>query len=101
LNFSGSYPALPNSVMKSSSQTDILSDNFIESRRLITGLKHALDVSYERVLAAGKERWERHFEGNDPSDACVTVRITSGKPTAGVLKKPAASLLYGTHRLTA
>ena len=87
--------------MNSSSQSQILSDNFIDSRRLITGLRHALDVSYTRVLDAAKERWEQHFEGSDPSNACVTVRITSGKPSAGVIRKPAKSLLYGTRRLTA
>lgn len=87
--------------MNSPSNSHILSDNFIDSRRLITGLRHALDVSYTRVLDAAKERWERHFEGSDPSDACVSVRITSGKPSAGVIRKPATSLLYGTRRLTA
>ena len=87
--------------MKSSTQTQILSESIIDSRRLITGLKHALDVSYERVLEAGRERWERHFEDYDPSNACVSVRITSGKPTAGVIRKSATSLLYGARRLTA
>ena len=87
--------------MKSSSQTQILSDNFIDSRRLITGLRHALDVSYARVLNAAADRWERLFEGNDPSDACVSVRISSGNPSAGVIRKPAQSLLYGARRLSA
>ena len=87
--------------MKSSSRHRILTDNIIDSRRLITGLRHALDVNYARVLEAGRSQWERYFEGNDPSDACVSVRITSGKPTAGVIKKPAASLLYATRRLPA
>lgn len=87
--------------MKSSAQSHVLSDNFIDSRRLITGLKHALDVNYARVLDAARTQWEHHFAGNDPSDACVTVRITSGKPTAAVMKKPRASLLYTTRRLTA
>lgn len=86
--------------MNSPSQSHILSDNFIDSRRLITGLRHALDVSYTRVLDAAKERWDR-LESKDPSDACVSVRITSGKPSAGVIRKPATSLLYGTRRLTA
>jgi len=87
--------------MKSSSQTRVLSDNFIDSRRLITGLRHALDVNYARVLEGARTSWERYFEGNDPSDACVTVRITSGKPSAGVIKKPKGSILYGTRRLSA
>lgn len=86
--------------MKRSSQTQILPDNVIDSRRLITGLRHALDVNYGRVLGAARERWERYFEGTDPANACVTVRISSGKPTAAVIKKPAASLLYA-RRLTA
>ena len=87
--------------MKSSSRSEILSDNFIDSRRLITGLRHALNVSYGRVLDAAREHWEQHFEENDPANACVTVRITSGKPSAGVIRKPAGSLLYGSRRLTA
>ena len=82
-------------LMKTSHQTRSLSDSIIDSRRLITGLRHALDVNYARVLDAARTQWERCFEGNDPSDACVSVRITSGKPSAGVIKKPAASLLYG------
>ena len=97
----GSHPAFEKSAMKSFSRTQILSDNIIDSRRLITGLRQALDVNYNRVLSAARKQWERHFEGNDPSDACVSVRITSGKPSAGVIKKPAASLLYATRRLTA
>ena len=83
--------------MKRSSQAQIVPDHIIDSRRLITGLRQALDVNYARVLDAARAQWERHFEGSDPSDACVSVRITSGKPTAGVIKKRAASLLYGTR----
>jgi len=87
--------------MKSAPQTQILSDNFIDSRRLILGLRHALDVSYERVFSAARKQWEQQFAGFDPSDACVSVRITSGKPTAGVIKKPATPLLYAARRFTA
>ena len=87
--------------MNSFPHSQIVSDNIIDSRRLITGLRHALDVNYARVLRRAREQWERCFEGADPSDACVHVRITSGKPSAGVIKKPAASLLYATRRLTA
>jgi hypothetical protein len=87
--------------MKSAAETQILSDNVIDSRRLILGLRHALDVSYARVLSAAKEQWEEHFDGCDPANACVSVRITSGKPTAAVIRKPATSFLYGARRLTA
>lgn len=93
----GLYPAFSGTAMNSS-QTHVLSDNFIDSRRLITGLRHALDVNYTRVLAAARAHWERHFEGTDPSDACVSVRISSGKPLAGILKKPSGSLLHGATR---
>lgn len=88
-------------AMKNSSHSKIVSDTVIDSRRLITGLRHALDVNYARVLDAAREQWERCFEANDPSNACVHVRITSGKPTAAVIKTPKASLLYATRRLTA
>ncbi|HEV2805370.1 MAG TPA: hypothetical protein VGW57_10625 [Chthoniobacterales bacterium] len=87
--------------MKRSSKPEFLSEYVIDNRRLITGLKHALDVNYARVLDGARQQWERYFQGNDPSDACVSVRITSGKPSAGVIKKPAASLLYATRKLTA
>ena len=88
--------------MKASQQFRNLSDSFIDSRRLIAGLRQALDVNYGRVLASARERWERQFEGKDPSDACVSVRITAGKPCAGVLKKPAISFLHATrHTLSA
>ena len=80
--------------MNTSHQTHTVADNIIDSRRLITGLRHALDMNYARVLASARTHWERNFEGNDPSDACVSVRISSGKPLAGILKKPAGSLLH-------
>jgi hypothetical protein len=75
-----------------------LSDNVIDSQRLISGLRHALDSSYRRVIATAQDRWERIFDGTDPSDACVSVRITSGKPSAGILRKPACSVLHGNGR---
>jgi hypothetical protein len=86
--------------MNTSQQTDALSDNIIDSHRLITGLRHALDVNYGRVLASARMQWERNFEGKDPSDACVSVRISSGKPTAGILKKSVGSLLHASARIS-
>ena len=75
-----------------------ISDTIIDSRRLISGLRQALDLNYARVLAAASREWERNFAGKDPSDACVTVRISSGTPSAGVLRKPAGSMLSLTGR---
>ena len=84
--------------MNTSAQTHAVSDSIIDNRRLITGLRHALDVNYGRVLTSARMQWERNFEGKDPSDACVSVRISSGKPTAGILKKKAGSVLHTSAR---
>jgi hypothetical protein len=83
--------------MNAAQQTRTLHDTVIDSRRLIAGLREALDMNYARVLAAARTQWERNFEGRDPSDACVTVRINSGKPLAGILRKR-AGLLHGAAR---
>jgi len=73
-----------------------------DTRRLIAGLRQALDMSYVRILATAQTHWEQNFAGKDPSDACVTVRISSGKPLAGILKKKSRSLLHAaTQRLLA
>jgi hypothetical protein len=83
--------------MNTATPTAALADTVIDSHRLIAGLRHALDVNYARVLATAQERWERNF-GSDPSDACVSVRISSGKPLAGVLRKSPSSLLQPAGR---
>lgn len=80
-----------------SSQTYALPDPVTNTRRLIEGLRQALDMNYARVLATAQTQWEQNFAGKDPSDACVTVRINSGKPLAGILRKP-SGLLHGTAR---
>ena len=86
--------------MNATQQT--LNDTVTDTRRLIAGLRQALDMNYARVLATAQARWEENFAGKDPSDACVTVRIGSGKPLAGILKKTSRSLLHGaTQRLLA
>jgi hypothetical protein len=87
--------------MNTVDQTSVLSDSIIDSHRLITGLRHALDVNYARVLSMAQTRWEQNFAGKDPSDSCVSVRISSGKPLAGILKKSSGSLLHGMTHLGA
>jgi hypothetical protein len=75
-----------------------------ENRRLIDALRQALDSNYSRLREAAKEQWERNFTGKDPSDACVSVRITSGDsqksslPCAGILRRGRKSLLNGSGR---
>jgi hypothetical protein len=98
-HYPGLHPALSPS-MNASQQTSPLSDTIIDGHRLIAGLKHALDVNYARVLAGAAERWQQGYAGKDPSDACVTVRITSGAPTAGVMKKSGRPFLLGGRGLS-
>jgi hypothetical protein len=44
---------------------------------LIDGLQHAIDQNYRRLLESAKAQWERNFAGNDPSDACARIRVTT------------------------
>jgi hypothetical protein len=73
------------------------------NRDAIDGLRQALDLGYARLREAAKNEWERNFTGKDPSDACVSVRVTTGGskprslPCAGVLRRR-RSLLGGGGR---
>lgn len=75
-----------------------------DHRRLIDGLKQALDITYARLLETAKQECERNFVGKDPSDACVSVRVSSGDsprpslPRAGILRKRCRSLLNSSGR---
>ena len=75
-----------------------------DNRRLIDGLRQALDMNYARLLETAKQEWERNLAGKDPSDACVSVRVTSGDsqrlslPCAGILRKRRRSVLNGNGR---
>ncbi len=79
-----------------------LQTHHADSRRLINGLRQALDMNYARLLATAMKEWERDFAGKDPSDACVSVRISSGDsrelslPTAGILRRRGRSTLNGS-----
>jgi hypothetical protein len=71
-----------------------------DNRSLIEGLRQALDIHYDRLLETAKTACERHFAGKDPSDACVSVRVTSGRALsrAGFLQKQDKSPLHGRGR---
>lgn len=58
---------------------------------LTAGLRNALEGKYGRILQAARREWERSFAGSDPSNACVSVRIsgTNGR----------RSLLSGSYHL--
>ena len=53
------------------------------------GLKWAIDNSYRRLLDAARHEWEQRFAGPNPSDACVSVRISSPASEA-----PGLTLVY-------
>ncbi len=73
----------------------VIQDQMIKYE-LVEGLQRSIDNSYRRLFESAKQEWERRFAGNDPSDACVSIRIdsftaeTSAKalPRAGYLPKP-------------
>lgn len=84
-----------NASLQTTNGTNIVSD----PRGFISGLRQALDLNHNRMLTVAKREWERRYAGKDPSDACVTVRISSAEPkksalpSAGILKKKKRRLL--------
>jgi len=85
-------------------ETHNTAENIIDSHRLISGLRQALDLNYARLLDGAKNEWDRKYAGKDPSDACVSVRIRSGGSEkialscGGILKRPGQSFLNGNRR---
>jgi hypothetical protein len=62
---------------------------------MIEGLERALDKSWRRLRETARAQWEHQFAGNDPSDACVSVRIVGATdrrslpvPCGGFLANP-------------
>jgi hypothetical protein len=43
---------------------------------LTEGLQRAIDNNYRRMREIARREWESRFAGDDPSDACVTVRLS-------------------------
>ena len=54
----------------------------VEKAEIIAGLRHALDLQYQRLCRLARADWER-LVGTDPADACVTVRIQPSVATRG------------------
>ena len=70
----------------------------ISLRDSIENLRQALDLGYARLRERARNDWERNFAGFDPSDACVSVRVTAGVsslPTAGIIRRRRALLTVG------
>lgn len=49
----------------------------LSNRELIEGLRNALNSRYSRVVTAARNQWESNFGVQDPSDSCVSVRIST------------------------
>jgi len=60
---------------------------------LIYRMRQSLNINYPKVFETVKKHWEHSFAGKDPSDACVSVRVSSGDspkrslPCAGVRRR--------------
>ncbi|MFL6515406.1 MAG: hypothetical protein ACJ8M1_10325 [Chthoniobacterales bacterium] len=52
------------------------SEEAISNCRTIESLQRALDHGYRGLLDRAKADWQRLFGGYDPSDSCVSVRIS-------------------------
>jgi hypothetical protein len=94
--FSGVLPAHPWRIMSTRGQDNGAIQDHMIKYELIEGLQRAIDNSYRRLREKARHEWESRFAGNDPSDACVSVRIDSitaetpakALPCAGYLSKP-------------
>lgn len=53
-----------------------VSNHGVLNRQLVDGLRTALDKNYSRIRAAAQREWERKFGSSDPSNACVSVRVS-------------------------
>jgi hypothetical protein len=49
------------------------------SRKIPEGMLRAVDRKFGRLITEARKEWERKFAGSDPSDTCVTVRISAGE----------------------
>lgn len=45
-------------------------------RKFAEVMLRAVGRNHGRLIAEARKEWERRFAGRDPSDACVTVRIS-------------------------
>jgi hypothetical protein len=53
---------------------------------LLEGLQFAIDHSYRRLRETARQEWESRFASNDPSDACVSIRVTAVGSNARVAR---------------
>jgi hypothetical protein len=72
------------------------SDPTVEPVDEVAGLDRALDKTYIRMRERARAAWEHHHAGEDPSDACVSVRIAPAADASATSarKKTAALVSY-------
>ncbi|HWM26332.1 MAG TPA: hypothetical protein VNP98_16065 [Chthoniobacterales bacterium] len=65
----------------------------ITNDSLVHRMRQSVKINYPRLFETAQKHWERQFAGKDPSDACVSVRVTSSDspkrsvPCAGVRRR--------------
>lgn len=52
-----------------------VSNHEVLNRKLIAGLRNALDKNYSCLVAAAHREWEGKFASHDASNTCASVRI--------------------------
>lgn len=62
--------------MKDSLENQGAAKDRISNRDMAEGLRKALGKNYARILQAAANEWERRFAGKDPSDSCISIRIS-------------------------
>ena len=67
--------------MSTEESTQALLERELAKAEILVRFRHALDQSYRRMRDAARADWERLI-GEDPADACVTVRIQTDPSTA-------------------
>lgn len=77
--------------MKTSLPSSDLKANHVASKRA-EGMLRAVNRNYGRLLKTAENDWERKFGGLDPSDICVSVRITTKR------KERAAHFTFPLYR---
>lgn len=54
-------------------------DKRIPMRDLIAGLQETLHRNHQKILVAARLEWERSYGGCDPTNGCVSIRITPAR----------------------
>ena len=65
----------------------------LEDENLAARMEQSLKINYPRLFETVKKHWELSYAGKDPSDACVSIRVSSSEspkrsvPCAGVRRR--------------